>query len=223
MALFPNVPDVPGVPPLLRNPNVAIAAISLLVRDALAFFLGSGPTQWGIFKNGFPVVLADSVISFDYKQDWSLSDYPVEQGKFETYNKVNSPFHTRVRFSSGGDESTRSNFIESIAAIAGTTDLFDVVTPEKVYQGVNVAHYDYRRTAASGLGLIVVDVWLLEVRDTATATFTNTNQGLTTATFNDRFAFQNTQQPSGANALNTGVVQPVEPLKITVNKLPQVQ
>lgn len=190
MPTFPNVPNVPGVPPLLRNPNLVSAAAALLVNQAIRFLVAPFSAQWGIYQNGLPVIVADSVVSVGYKQDWSISDYPVEEGAFETYDKVETPFTSRVRFASGGSTAARQALLNSIDAIAGNLELYDVVTPEIVYQSVNVMRYDYHRDAKSGVGLLLVDVTLLEVRVTATA------------------AFANTKSPNAAGTTNGGTVNP---------------
>lgn len=140
-----------------------------------------------------PVVTADNVISFEYKQDWTVADFPIENGGFQSYNKVQNPFIARVRFSTGGSLTQRQALLNSIAAIAGTTQLFDVVTPEQIYTNVNVTHYDYKRTASEGAGLIQVDIWLAQVR------------------INTMTTFSQTAAPSGANQINNGVVSPITP------------
>jgi hypothetical protein len=188
MTIYPNVPNVPGVPPIPRDPLIVAGAIELLTKDAVAGIL-SGFPQWGIFLNGAPVVLADNVASIDYKQDWTISDYQLEQGAFESYDKVAHPFECKVRFTAGGDVTNRQNFLNSIAAIAPTLTLYDIVTPEETYTSVNITHYDYRRTAINGVGLITVDVWAVQVRVTATA------------------SFQNVTSPSSASPQNGGIVQ----------------
>jgi hypothetical protein len=183
-----NVPQVPGVPPLS---SFAASAITLLVADAITLLGGLLVPTWGIFLNGVPVIEADSVVSLDYKQEWSISNYPVEQGAFESYDKVQTPFEARVRFSAGGSQANRQALLDSIAAIAGDLNLYDVVTPEAIYQSVNVQHYDYSRQAQRGLGLMVVDVMVVQVR------------------VSQPTAFSNTQQPNGANPQSAGQVQPV--------------
>jgi hypothetical protein len=180
-----NVPNVPGVPPLS---SFATSTISLLAADAVTLLGGLLAPQWGIFLSGVPVIVADSVVALDFKQEWTISNYPVEMGAFESYDKVQTPFEARVRFSAGGSAANRQALLNSIAAIAGDLNLYDVVTPEVIYQSVNVGHYDYHREAARGLGLMVVDVWLIQVRVSATQTFT--------------------QSPSSSNPQAVGQVQP---------------
>jgi hypothetical protein len=175
MPFFPNIPVAPGVPILNRNPIVAASQIILLAEDLISIFVGGlfGP-QWGIFLDGEPVVMADSVISFDFKQDWTVPTYSVEQGGFESYDKVQLPFEVRLRMTAGGDQTSRQNFLDSIQAIVGDFNLYDAVTPEEVYTSVNVTHWDYHRSAQQGAGLITVDIQLTEIRVTATTQFGNT-------------------------------------------------
>lgn len=189
---MPNVLNVPGVPQLL---NYAIGNFSLLINDAVAFLnalLGS-QVQWGIFLNGEPVIIADSVISFEYKQDSPVSTYPVEDGGFQSYDKVQLPADIRMRFSTGGSISNRQDFLNSIDEVMSTVDLYDIVTPEQVYLGYNFTHRDFHRTSENGVGLIVVDLWLTEIRVTSTAMYTAT------------------QQPGEAGQQSLGSVQPQSP------------
>lgn len=184
------LPD--GVPDLLGDVfDLFLNETQILLSDS---FLGYGfgsPPAWGIFLNGTPVVLADTVTSFGYKQDWAVADYPVERGGFESYDKVNTPYLINVQFASGGSAANREALLASIAAIGDSLELYDVVTPEAVYIGVNVDGYSYRRTAVNGLGLMVVDVHLIEIRE----------EGVTD--------FKNTKSPSGYAADQAGNVQAV--------------
>lgn len=186
MGSFPVVPFVPGVPPLPVNPfGSPLAALTLLTSDLISFAFGLSGAQWGIYLTGIPVVVADSVVDITYKQDWSISDYPVEQGAFESYDKVQIPFEIRIRFSAGGSEVDRQNLLSSIAAVAGDLNLYTVVTPEQTYPSVNITHYDYKRTAINGVGLLVVDVWLKQIRVSVASPFTNTQSASSTAQTND--------------------------------------
>lgn len=204
MPAFPNVPNVPGVPAVNRQPGAAIATTVLMVADALGLF-GFLTPPLGLYKDGTVVITADNVVSFDHKRDWALSTYPLEQGAFESYDKVQQPFDVRLRFSAGGSADDRQQLLDSIEAVANSLELFDAVTPEKIYRSVNVIHYDYRRESDRGAGLIVIDVWCQEVRVTATASFSNT------------------QTPSGASTVDGGVVQTQAPTSAQTSTVPTVQ
>lgn len=191
MVDFPDVPAVPGVPPLLRDPTQAVGQfVSLLTQDTVTNYGANLSPQWGLYQSGIPVIVADTVVSFEFKREWAIADYPVERGGFESYDKVDIPFQPRLQFASGGSEENRQTLLDQISAIAETLQLFDAVTPEIVYPSVCVQHYDYRRTARNGLGLLIIDLWLLEVRVTAGATGSNT------------------KDPSGASPQTDGSVQP---------------
>lgn len=167
---MPNVPNVPGVPSLS---SYLSGPIELLVLDAIGLF-GGAASQWGVFRDGIPAFEFQSVTRFDYRQDWPVSDYPVEEGGFQSYDKVQLPFDLRLRVVSGPSESDRQALLDSIEDAANSLDLLDVVTPEKVYESVNITHYDLARTAVNGVGMLTVDVWFTEIRVTSTATFTDT-------------------------------------------------
>lgn len=202
---FPNVPNVAGVPPLPRLPGFILAVIQPLFSDVLGGFGNVVTPQWGIFKDGDPIVIAESVQRVEYRQDWDLVEYPLEQGAFESYNKVNTPFSAKVRFATGGNESDRQLLLQSIENIAGDLNLYDVVTPERIYTSTNINHYDYSRTSANGLGLLQIDVWVSEVRLNATAQFSNTQSDSSTSTVND------------------GTVQTGTPTSLQEDQLPDTQ
>lgn len=181
--------QVPGVPPLLNPDQQPDANPPPLTGDTTSTFGPNNAPQWGLFKDGVAVITADSVISFGYKQDWTVSDYSVENGGFESYDKVQLPFNVRLRFATGGSDADRQKFLQSVAAIAGDLLQYDATTPEFNYLNVNVTHYDFDRASDKGVGLLAVDIWCIEIRENATATFTQT------------------KAPSGANPVNTGNVQ----------------
>lgn len=161
---------------------------SLLTQDAISLFLGDTSPQWGIYQGGSPVVVADSVKSFEYRQDYQVADFPVEQGAFQSYDKVQRPFDVRLRFSSSGSSTSRQALLDSIAAISGDTNVYDAVTPDAIYQSVNVDHYDYRFTEGKP-GLLIIDVWCIQIMASSPP------------------SSQNSASPSAASPVNGGTVQ----------------
>lgn len=190
---YPDVPFANGVPAVFRAPTQAVFTERLLVADVLTVLRNFLPSEWGIFKEGGqPAVTPDSVISVDLRKEWRISDYPVEHGGFETYNKVETPGDIRVRMAVSGMES-RGPFLASVQAICSALELLTVVTPDAVYDSMNAVHYDYRREQRSGASLLLVDVWLEQVRVTAQTQFTST------------------KSPEGAANASGGNVQGVAP------------
>jgi hypothetical protein len=211
---LPNLPsDIAGL---------FSAAVSLLTGDAVG--LGANTPQWGIFLDGEPVIVADSVIAFEYSQDFHISDYPIEQGAFASYNKVQRPGEVKFRFGTGGSLTDRQAFLQSINAVISDTNLYDIVTPEITYSNFNLTHQDYRRTGQSGAGLLTVDVWAEEVRPAqlATSTITTNATGNTTTTnpqagtpnatvASDFSDINQPQNPTASPQVNGGNVQPQAP------------
>jgi hypothetical protein len=168
-ALYPLVPNAPGVPAMLRNvAKVADAATLgfLGISDALDLLIGSEQVQWGVFtKAGNPVAIADSVLSFDYRNGSRMSDYPVEQGAFASYNKTSDPYEVRIRMVRAGSERERTDFIFALEAAAASLDTFEVRTPEIYYTGANIDSFDYRRETRNGAGVIIAELHLREIRE----------------------------------------------------------
>lgn len=185
-----DIPNVPGVPSLSSYaPNNVV----LLVADLVAAIFGIGGPQWGIFdQNGFPAFDYESVLDFSYKKDAPTSDYQLEDGAFQSYDKVQLAFDVRVRVMSGADEQAREALISSVLAAADTLDLYEVITPEQTFPSCNIGHVDFSRRADNGVGLVVIDVWFQQIRVTSTSTFTNT------------------QSPTTAGQQNSGNVAPQE-------------
>ncbi len=210
-----------GIPPLL-NPASEIQGalatatvvglintVSLLQSDA-ALLLGPVSGPWGIFSItpdgliGEPIALADSVVSLHYKQEWRIPNYPIEQGAFQSYNKVQMPFDAIVKLSKGGSVAERQRFLAAIAAAAESLDQYLVRTPERDFPNATIARYDYERTADTGRGLITVEIGLIEIRATATA------------------AFVDTKASSGVDPLSQGTVNASPSTLAQAGVLPQV-
>lgn len=230
-ALFANVPKLPGVPQLARS-NLFPTTVPPVLGLALA--LGKlwqsifATPQWAIYKTlppstvgadgvqevtvvskRVPVVVPDSFGEFSYRNEWGVSDFPIQEGGFASYDKVNNPYEISVRMYKGGTKDVRAKFIKSIEDIAGTTDLYDILTPERSYVGVNVIRFEMmRRGAKAAAFLSEVDLYFREIRIT-TSTYSTTAQ-----------TTQNAKQPSAVTVANTGSVAPQAQPVTTVIKPP---
>ena len=137
-------------------------ASALLTADSPSVTSAYGAPQWGIFDgSGNPVLTADSVAAFGFQRDYRISDYPQEEGKFESYNKVQVPYEARVEFLIAA---TRYDFLNSVEAACASLNFVTVVTPEVPYANANLKGYRYRREANNGMTLIRVIVTCEEVR-----------------------------------------------------------
>lgn len=217
MAELVSVPRLPGVPNVSFAPGFDIRP-TLLTADAsdvLAAFANSS-TQWGLFRNGRSVIQADGVAAFDHRREWVVCDYPVEQGAFASFNKVNIPFDVRLVFMAGLSSGNRAGLLESVVAVAKDLNFYDAVMPEKVWHNLNVTHYDFARTAQRGVGLLMVAVWCREIRQASASASAPGSAGAgNSSTAGDNPSatggIGDTASPSGASPVDGGVVQPRDP------------
>ena len=137
----------------------------LMTADSPTVGSSFGPQQWGIFsQDGQPVLVSDAVGGVEYTREYAISDYPQEQGAFESYNKVQIPFQAKVTLLSS---LTREQLLSTLESIVYSLNLVAVVTPEVSYPSANLTRYSLRRTARNGVTLIAVDLWCEEVRQDA--------------------------------------------------------
>lgn len=221
---YPNVPRAPGVPPVLRQVGGIINTGVLLAADAISILrLFQGP-QWGIFDEGGQPLFEDAnVIRVEFREGWRVSDYPLEKGAFESYNKVKVPFSARVVLGlgasvipglpnlpgipgtslaggiGGSELARRTAFLAAIQAAAASLDLYTLVQPEARYPSSNIVEYDYDRSALRSATMLLVNIKLDEIRVTATTQFSETNP------------ITSPKTPTSASPQNGGQVQPSVP------------
>ena len=189
-----------GIPPLLNTINNVANIAILLVADGLLIaskFLSKA--QWGIFSKGtfLPAIIPDSIVSFDFKKEYRLANYPQEEGAFQSYNKVTMPYDARIVMTKGGSLGEREYFLSQCVVLAGSLDLYTIVTPEITYINANIESYNYRRTSTNGVTLLTVEFLIKEVRITVPEVFSNTAQP-TAATQTDIGYVQTSIIPSNA-------------------------
>jgi hypothetical protein len=178
---------VPVIQPASIQGSVFAASIAPI--QAIASLLG--------VPNILPVMA--STVDFVFSQDWPISNYPQEQGAFQSYDKVTLPFDVKLKLACGGSISNRQAFLNTCLAIANSFALFDVVTPEITFTSVNCTHIDWPRSARRNNTLIEVDLWFQEISVSASAEFTTT------------------QQPGDAAPQSLGNVQPQTPNQYVAN------
>lgn len=172
---FPDVPFSTGVPAVLRSVAARLTPPeALLTRDSDDIDRLAA-SQWGIFDEGFSDVLKpDSIAAVGINGEHRIADYPIEKGQFESYNKVKVPSEYRVILTKGGPLSERVAFLTKLEQLSDDLNLYNVVTPERLYQNVNIVRVSQDRNAQNGATLLTVEVGLREIRQAAAAAFTNT-------------------------------------------------
>ena len=152
---IPNIPKLPT--------NISGALIQFGGAALINAVFGN---YWGIFgQNGIPLLLADNVTAIKHTSASKVTNAPVEQGSFASYNKVDDPFTMTVQMTKGsGGVVMRGAFLALVDALAKSNDLYMVITPEAVYPNMAITGYDYAREASDGARLLKVNIHLAEVR-----------------------------------------------------------
>lgn len=172
---YPDVPQVPGVPAVLRE--VTITDTSEIVNEALGVLTDAlfGATKWGLYdENSQPVIVFDTFLGLRFRNSARISTFPVEMGTFSSFNKVDSPYDCIIRVAHSGDMTTRNAMLAKLESIKSSVDLYSVVTPEIVYPEANVVAYQYERNGQTGSSQLIVDIYVEQVRQNATAEFSET-------------------------------------------------
>ncbi len=206
---FPDVPNVAGVPPLLRS----LVAVPLALTGGLAALAGAGlpinflAPVWGIFDDtGVSAFDIESVVGFGFGNASRVSESILERGAFNSYNKTGSPFEARMRVTQGASQARREALLSALENEVRTPSLFTVVTPDATYSSVTLESYDYRRETRNGAVLLIVDLALKEIRQIATAQYS--------ASAAPPLVAGQVQTPSAASPVSLGQVQPVASLLI---------
>lgn len=184
--LYPDVPASAGVPPVQRDAgNSSAPTTPQLTQDSVDVSQVAN-TQWGVYAQGGALALdPDNIIALSYSAEYRIADFPIEQGGFETYDKVALPFDTIVRMTKGGTLSDRGSFARTAESLRGDTKLYNVVTPEATYLNVNIARLSIDRSQDGGAGMIVLELHLREIRQNAKAAFSATKDPASAATTNN--------------------------------------
>ncbi len=203
---FPFVPLALGVPQLARSllfpppgpPTIGTPATS----GALWQSTQAAPV-WGVFDaNNVAVITPDSVIDFGWRQEYRVSNFPVQQGQFASYNKVRLPFETSVTMTKGGTLAERTGFEQQIDDLVASLELYTILTPEKSYFNCNVMRAEITRRGASGAYFIDAELFFTEVVDVQ-AQYSSTSP-ITTPT-------ADASVPSAVPSVNQGLNNPSVP------------
>jgi hypothetical protein len=168
-ALYPNVPVAAGVPVVLRQAGTSYAAEASAVQARTT--LPASPL-WGIYDaDGRVSDPAWSFMRVGFVGEYRISDYPIEKGDFQSYNRVRVPNSMRLAVTCGEALGARQAMLSLLERYQASTKLVDVVTPERTYIGMNLVHLAYDRSADAGAGMLTVEVGFEEVRQTASVAY----------------------------------------------------
>ena len=160
---------IPGFP-ILKSGKIPAPITSVISAAIGSLWSALFPGEtWGIYEAGSETakVEVDSVVELGLNGSAEASTYKIEAGSFVSYNKVRNPNAFMIRISKEGNAATRAYINEWLATNVEATTVFDVVMPEKRYNGYTLVEYRMLRSSASGAGMIVADLMIQEMRETS--------------------------------------------------------
>jgi hypothetical protein len=201
---FPNVPNLPGVPQLARSslaPPSASPTLGTPATNNTLWQAAQTAPKWGVFdSSGTQVIVPDSHIDFDNRNEWRVSTYPIQSGGFASYNKVIVPAEYTLRMTKGGTLASRTAFLAQVAAVASSLNLYTILTPEQSYLNCNVTRYEVTRKGVEGAYFLAeVDIFFTTI-NAITAQYSTANAQTANASV-----------PTAIPQVNQGLVQPFVP------------
>lgn len=115
---------------------------------------------YGIYTSGgvLKALRPTSFLGIEYGADASVVSAPIEQGSYNSYNKVKRPPIIRVLFTlegwsgfSGGlpnltnfSMTSRSDMLAALDEMVGSALVYDIETPDTTYESYDLIRYNYR-------------------------------------------------------------------------------
>lgn len=204
---YPNVPQLPGVPQLAR-PIAALSATlpgiiaSLQIQAPPGFLVQATKAApvWGVFDDdGNQVIAPETIFAFNMRAEYLVSDYPVQDGQFASYDKVTRPREMMFRMGIGKTLQDRVAFEQSCETVAASLNTYTVITPEQSYTNMNAIRHEVNRVEVKGAFYIETEMYFRQVNPVNAQYSTSTAAAANT---------QNAIPPSAIPPLNTGIVQP---------------
>ncbi|MFA6213446.1 MAG: phage baseplate protein [Candidatus Obscuribacterales bacterium] len=170
MLPIPAVSQLAGVPSLPRN-GIPLPAPGRILTTILNFILSTEPEVWGIFDEGGNKALEpDTFLEFGFNGAATVSKFPVQDGAFADYNKVQHPNDIVVYLAKGGvDFEGRKTFLDAIEAMKRSLTLYTVVTPYATNKQMNLYDYNYRHTSEDGSHIVIAELRFEEIRQVSAA------------------------------------------------------
>ncbi|HDU3559036.1 TPA: hypothetical protein QIY38_001676 [Klebsiella aerogenes] len=126
-------------------------------------------------------------VNVDRSGDAMVTKGPVEKGQYSSYNKVRQPSELRIIFALEGWTAfsgalpnltnfsllSRSNFIQKLDEMKNTASTFDIETPDTVYYGYDLTHFDYFVGPYRGQTMLMANCTFEEIMNGGEVMLTN--------------------------------------------------
>jgi hypothetical protein len=143
----------------------SVAKLQNFLRSQLPGIFGT----WSVYDTNTmrPICSFDTFYGFSYTKKNTVTEYPIEQGSFATYNKQTAPFNAGVILIKSGlnFNSDRKRFLDTLEDYCDSTKLVDIATPSKTYIGCTLGGLDYKHMPDDGADLLVVSLDIKQIKE----------------------------------------------------------
>lgn len=141
-----------------------VAQLQNVIAANAGGFLG----HWTVLDHDtqLSVVSFDSFYQFGYNKQTAISQYPIENGSFATYNKQNSPFSLTVTLIKNGLNLPfqKRDFVSKLQEYCDKPLLVDVVTTSGTYLSCTLGGLQFHNAPEENSDMIMADLTISEVR-----------------------------------------------------------
>jgi hypothetical protein len=158
-----QIPNQPASPFLNTDDTpIEVVPITPPLKQQWGVFDMAGNSVFSTFGPGGAPGNIDTFISLSYSNNAKVSDFPVEQGSFASYNKTGTPFSPKVAVAVAG-QSRMEALMQQLEDELNSINLYQLITPERVYSPVTLEKYDYARAVKAGKNMLHVTMIFKQV------------------------------------------------------------
>lgn len=121
-------------------------------------------------EGGGQLVQFTSVISVDVLNEGQALSYPIEEGSFMSYNKVQSPLDIQVTLAKMGLPFEFADILKTLDKYQAEALKLMVVTPSAFFDSMTLESYAHRHDQRRNSNMLTVDLHLIEVKEVQSQT-----------------------------------------------------
>lgn len=163
------------------------------LRDNLSDLTKGFVGRWTIYDSETQkqICYFDSFERFAYLQKNSIVQYPIEQGSFASYNKLNNPANIGVVLTKSGFNLnlgegvfSKEKFIDDLNSYSNGVKKVDIVTPSKTFLSYSIESMSFSNAIEEGSDILIVTLEIKEIRELVASQDTIAPFPKTTNSFN---------------------------------------
>lgn len=165
---IPSLPsvNVPKVVSFAKSPAAVLNVVSLIAKNLPKL---NPPRPIYAILNAetlIPLTIPDSWQEITpLVSEYQVSDYPIEDGAFATYNKVRRPSLVAATLTKGGTDLERATWLEAIRQQlqSDPTALYNILTPAGIFPNQTLVSLSFQTRNDRGSNLLYLEMKFSEV------------------------------------------------------------